>query len=140
MYAFFHCADAEPFADPRPVPRDARAADLVSRLDAAMRGLVGGPTEAERAAGYTSFFSEATEHAVRGVAIGGDGTAIVDLEDIRPFMNNASTSAGAASLLSQLNATVFQIEEVTAVEYRIEGSCAAFWEWLQGSCTVVERP
>jgi Sporulation and spore germination len=139
VYAFFTCADAPDPAEPRPVPRDAHAADPVSRLEAAIIGLVGGPTQAEREAGYFSFFSEDTELAVNGVSIEADGTAIVDLGDIR-FVSNAATSAGSEVLLAQLNATVFQVDAVTAVEYHIDGSCDAFWEWLQQECHVVVRP
>jgi sporulation and spore germination protein len=104
-----------------------------------MIGLVGGPTEAEHAAGYTSFFSEQTELAVLGVAIDDDGTATVDFADFRAALSNASTSAGTKGFLSQLNATVFQVEEVTAVIYRNEGSCDVFWRWLQSMCTVISR-
>lgn len=35
----------------------------------------------------------------------------------------------------QLNATVFQIEEVTAVHYRIDGSCRTFWGRCNASVT-----
>lgn len=142
VYAFFTCADddAVPPWDTHPVPRGAEAADPVRRLEAAFIGLLGGPTEAERAAGYTSWFSEETALALHGVSVEPDGTAVVDFADFRPFMGGASTSAGAAMLLSQLNATAFQVDDVAAVDYRIDGSCRLFWEWLQSSCTIVERP
>jgi spore germination protein GerM len=142
VYAFFTCADddATPPWETHPVPRPTQAADLVSRLEAALVGLLAGPTEAEQAAGYTSLFSERTAGALNGVSLGLDGTAVADLGDIRPFMGTASTSAGMQFFLSQLNATVFQFEEVAAVEYRINGSCQAFWEWLQSTCMLVDRP
>jgi hypothetical protein len=35
---------------------------------------------------------------------------------------------------------VFQFDWVRSVEYRLDGSCDAFWEWLQRSCQVVTRP
>ena len=139
VYAFFSCADGEP-SDVKPVARQAQAADPLSRLDAAMIALVGGPTEGERAAGYISWFSEETELAFNSVTLDDDGLAIVDLADIRQVIPNASTSAGSEMLLAQLNATAFQIDEVTAVEYRIDGSCDDFWEWVQRSCEVVRRP
>lgn len=42
--------------------------------------------------------------------------------------------------MSQFNATVFQFPTVTSVEYRINGSCDDFFEWLQRVCSVIERP
>jgi Sporulation and spore germination len=138
VLAFFHCAGDEE-GDPRPVARDAHAADPVSRLEAALIGLVGGPSESEAASGYVSPFSERTELVVQGVSIDDDGLAIVELADLREAIPNGSATATSRVLLAQLNATVFQITEVDAVEYRMGGSCEAFWGWLQTGCTTVER-
>lgn len=140
VYAFFTCEDDhQPPLEARPVPRQAHAADPISRLEAALMSLVAGPTEEEQFQGYFSHFSQETRLALNGASIDADGLAVVDLADIRDVIPNASTSAGSAVFLAQLNATVFQIEEVAAVEYRIEGSCEDFWEWLQSNCQVVER-
>lgn len=122
------------------MPRTAQAADALSRLEAALTGLVPGPTDAEAALGYTSFFSAQTAGSLNRVVLDHNGLAIVDLGDIRPFMGTASTSTGMQVFLSQLNATIFQVEDVAAVEYRIDGSCQTFWEWLQSMCHVVRRP
>ncbi len=51
----------------------------------------------------------------------------------------ASSSTGSTLLLLELNGTVFSIPQVRSVEYRLEGSCEAFWEWLQYDCRIVER-
>ena len=139
VHAYFHCAGAE-LEPPRPVPRGSLAADPKSRVEDAVRGLLQGPSEVEREAGYISLFSQQTATALYSVEIGEDGTAIVDFADLRVVMNNASTSTGSQILLAQLDATVFQIPEVTAIEYRINGSCDTFWEWLQRACDVVPRP
>ena len=139
VHAYFHCAGAE-LEPPRPVPRGSLAADPRGRLEAAIRGLLQGPSEVERDAGYISLFSDRTALALTSVELGDDGVAIVDFADLRMVMNNASTSTGSQILLAQLEATVFQIPEVTAVEYRINGSCDTFWEWLQRTCEVVPRP
>lgn len=103
-------------------------------LRASLEALVRGPAPAERDAGLDSLFSDATAGTIRGVTVR-DGHAVVDFEDLRGIIPNASSSAGSASLLSQLDATVFQLRSVTSVEYRLEGSCEAFGEWLQyGGC------
>jgi hypothetical protein len=65
---------------------------------------------------------------------------VVDLGDLRSVIPNASTSTGSTLLLEQLNATVFQFSTAERVDYRLEGSCDAFFEWLQRGCEVIERP
>ncbi|GIU91627.1 MAG: hypothetical protein KatS3mg011_0533 [Acidimicrobiia bacterium] len=72
--------------------------------------------------------------------LAGDGTAVVDFSAVLPeVIPNASTSAGSASLLGSLNATVFQFPEVERVIYSLDGDCEAFWGWLQSACDPVER-
>lgn len=109
-------------------------------LDAALAALLEGPTEEERAAGITSWFSSETADALDSVETGPDGTAVVDFADLHMLIPNATSSAGSEQLLSSLDSTVFRVPNVTAVEYRLNGSCDAFWEWLQRGCTVVRRP
>jgi hypothetical protein len=116
------------------------AADAAAGLEAALRELLRGPTPTERAAGLHSWFSDTTSDALRSASIDERGRATVDFADLRALIPNASTSAGSALLLSELNATVFSVPAVQSVEYRIEGSCAVFWEWLQYQCEVVPRP
>jgi spore germination protein GerM len=99
-------------------------------LRASLEALVAGPNETERAATLSSWFSAATAGMLRSVTLS-DGHAIVDFADLRAVIPNASTSAGSARLLAQLDATVFQFRSVASVEYRIEGSCETFTEWLQ---------
>lgn len=108
-------------------------------LRASLEALLAGPTDAERAASLSSWFSSATTGMLRSVTIA-DGHAVVDFEDLRPVIPNASTSAGSMLLLSQLDTTVFQFRTVTSVEYRLEGGCEAFNEWLQyGGCDTRTR-
>jgi spore germination protein GerM len=109
-------------------------------LEAALGQLLRGPTQSERAAGIHSWFSDTTAGALRSAAVDDAGHAVVDFADLRPLIPNASTSAGSAMLLRELNGTVFELPAVQSVEYRIEGNCARFWEWLQYPCEVVTRP
>jgi hypothetical protein len=142
VYAFFTCRAVPAVGPPiaYPVPRPAQAADPLSRLEASLIALLIGPTSHEQALGYDSFFSAETADALRGVAIAPDGMATVDFHDLRSLMPTVATTAESAALLAQLNATVFQFEEIRAVEYRIDGSCESFWRWLESSCHTVERP
>lgn len=109
-------------------------------LRASLEALLAGLTPAERAGSLGSWFSEETEGMLRGVTIT-EGHAVVDFDDLRPVIPNASSSAGSARLLAQLDATVFQFRSVESVEYRINGDCEAFNEWLQfGGCDRRTRP
>jgi hypothetical protein len=98
-------------------------------LRAALTALVAGPGDT----GLVSWFSKETAAMVRSVDIDGDH-AVVDFHDVRSVIPNASTSAGSKLLLDQLDATVFQFASIESVEYRIDGSCDVFSEWLQLAC------
>jgi hypothetical protein len=105
----------------------------------AMEYVLAGPTAAERADGFASFFSEESAEALLTGTIQA-GHLILDFtEDIT--VNNASTSTGSTFVLAELYANVFQFEDVESVEFRINGSCEAFWEFLQAGpvCNITDR-
>jgi hypothetical protein len=119
---------------PEPVYRRVRGAPL----DGALRALVLGPTGAEREDGLGSWFSEETRRAIRRIQAG-DGDVVVDFRDLPDLIPGASSSAGSHQLLAALDSTVFQFDWVETAEYRLDGSCDAFWEWLQRGCQIVTR-
>ena len=130
--AYFTCGFGDGDGVVFPVYRAAEKSSGV--LKASMEVLLRGPNATEREADVESFFSTETAQMLRSVTIS-DGHAVIDFADLRPVIPNASSSAGSARLLAELDATVFQFESVKSVEYRIEGSCEAFSEWLQfGGC------
>jgi hypothetical protein len=138
--AYFSCeAEENPSEEPlRAVYRVRERSPAV--LQAALEVLLAGPDAGERDAGLGSWFSSRTATMLRSVKIEA-GHAIVDLDDLRPVIPNASTSAGSRRLLAQLDATVFQFRSVESVEYRLEADCEAFNEWLQyGGCERRTRP
>jgi spore germination protein GerM len=110
------------------------AANVSADLEAALRDVVRGPSEAERDAGAQSWFSEKTANALKSVTMDAAGHAMVDFEDLRTLIPNASSSAGSEMLLGELNAAVFAFPAVKSVEYRINGSCDVFGEWTQVGC------
>ncbi|MDP1806912.1 MAG: GerMN domain-containing protein, partial [Acidimicrobiales bacterium] len=132
VLVFFTCArdgdESPPVALSRAVPQSPAV------LRTALDQLLAGPDQAERAAGFSSWFSDATAGMVNSVALEPSGRAIVDLGDLRPIIPGASSSAGSRLLLSQLDATVFQFPSVRSVRYQLNGSCDAFFEWLQAQC------
>jgi hypothetical protein len=128
VQVFFTNPDLGPDTEVFPVERTvARPAVLRGALEE----LLAGPTPAEEAEGYFSFFSAATADQLDDVGIE-DGVAEVafssELPDIIP---NASTSAGSAALLNALDATTTQFDTVDEAVYSLEGDVDAFYEWLQ---------
>jgi hypothetical protein len=124
---------------PVPVVREVPASDdPVEQVRSALDWLVRGPTDAEKAAGLTSWFSPATAGVVTAVGRDG-GTFAVDFHSLDTLIPNASTSAGSQLLLSQLNSTVFQFAAVDSVRYTLDGDCGAFWQWLQMDCHTLSR-
>ena len=123
-----------------PESGQASASSASATLRTALEHLLRGPTAAPGAGDRPSWFSATTAGALRTVMVDSAGHAIVDFHDLRPLIPNASSSAGSALLLDELNTTVFQFPDLRSVEYRMEGSCEAFWEWLQFGCQKVLRP
>ena len=114
----------EVFPRPRPVDAD-------DPLTGALEALLEGPTDEERAEGYGGWFSEETAGMLHTAEVV-SGTVMVDLDDLRPVIPNASTSCGSAALLAQLDSTVLDAAEGAAgVLYLIDGEHDVFYEWLQ---------
>lgn len=97
---------------------------------AAMTQLLAGPTAGERHAGFSSFFSEKTATMLRSVRVA-HGVAYADFHDFSKIIPNASSSAGSAALLAEMNATLKQFPGVQSTVYSFEGDVAAFYEWMQ---------
>lgn len=132
VHVFFHCGDSE---KPVGLPRVVGAADRT--LATALQELLKGPTEAERKAGFSSWFSDRTAGMLQAVGVSKEGRAIVDFANFAHVIPNASTSAGSAALKRELGYTVAQFKEVKEIEYRFQGSCDAFGEWQQTGCVVL---
>jgi spore germination protein GerM len=134
---YYSCATG---AEPGIVPTYRAVPKSSGILRSSLEALLAGPTAAERSAGVSSFFGPKTAGSLRSVVVR-DGHAVVDLAGWRTTIPNASSSAGSAMLLAELDATVFQFRTITSVEYRLDGSCQEFNLWLQyGGCDVRTRP
>lgn len=124
--------DEQPVSVSRTVPASP------DTLRAALTALLAGPAEAEQAAGLTSWFSSATAGALRS-AHEVDGMAVVDFRDFSSRIPSASSSLGSMLLLGSLNATVLDNSQADSIEYRFDGSCEAFGEFVQRGCIRYSR-
>ncbi len=135
---YFNCGDTS-----EPGPKVARSIEPGSQISAAViaqvfQELLQGPTSSESEAGFSSFFSEGTEDALLSVHGRAGELTLNFTEDITA--NNASTSTGSTFFLAELYANAFQFQDVESVEFQINGSCEAFWEFLQaGECNITDR-
>jgi len=134
---FFTCGTS-PTAAVAAVARSTNSDSPEERLAAAVEALLAGPTAAEQGMGLRSWFSSETAGSLNDVTIDGAGSAIVDLSDLSTIISKASTTAGRQQLLAELRATVFQFDEVRELQLQFDGSCSAFWGWLEATCTPME--
>ncbi len=100
---------------------------------AALKELFKGPTEEEKSQGYTSWFSKETQDILESVKVK-NGTAYVDLKDLRQMIPNASTSCGSAEFFAEVETTLQQFPTIAKVIFAIDGKPATFYEWMQIGC------
>ncbi len=100
---------------------------------AALNELFRGPTEQEKEQGHVSFFSWETRDVLKSVHIE-DGTAYLNLEDLRPMVPGANSTCGSGQFRGQIEQTLKQFPTVDKVIYAIDGSPRTFYEWIQIGC------
>lgn len=136
VQVFFECAGDGFYPDiSTPVTR--AVPDSPDVIEATMRALLAGLSEDERATGLASFFSADSADALNSVTLDGN-RLIVDFND-EILINNASTSTGSMYLMAELHANLFQFEQIDSIEFRLNESCDAFYNWLQGECQISTR-
>jgi hypothetical protein len=119
------------------VYRSVPTTDLV--LTATLKEMVKGLEPDEVGLGYRSPFPPDAEGSALGVTIDRtDQTAYVEFAD-KVFPDGVDTAEGSQIFVSTLNANVFQFSTIDAVEYRVGGSCDAFWQHLGGQCQKITR-
>jgi len=100
---------------------------------ASLRELFAGPKPEELAAGYRSPFSGATAGLLKSVHLH-DGTAYLDLHDLRTALSGATSSCGAAEFQAQVSRTLLQFPTIRRVIYAIEGEPRVFYDWMNVAC------
>lgn len=99
-----------------------------------LQELFKGPNEGEKNQGYTSWFSDKTQDILKSLKVV-EGTAYVNLKDVREIIPNASASCGSAQFLAEVETTLKQYSAVKTVIFAIEGKPETFYEWLQIGCS-----
>jgi len=114
-------------------PIERRVPRTLAVARASLRELFVGPTPEEEAAGYRSPFSGASANLLKNIHIR-DGTAYVDLNDLRQELSVATSSCGAAEFQAQVSSTLLQFPTIRRVVYAIDGEPRVFYEWMNESC------
>jgi len=135
LRVFFPCGSTDLAIGGTYVYRAVAPTDLV--LTTTLREMAKGLEPEEAALGYKSPFPDDAEGSFLGVSIS-EGTAFLEF-NTNVFPDGVDTPEGAQIFLSTLNANVFQFSSISQVEYRLGGSCDAFWQQLGSSCEVVTR-
>jgi hypothetical protein len=109
------------------------------QMAATLRELLQGPSPREQAQGFRSVFSLRTARSLETVSVT-RGEAIVDFSEL-PDVVGLAAQEDAVFFVANLNANVFQYPAIDSIEYRLGGSCAAFWDHLgdAGGCRIIAR-
>lgn len=128
-----------PTGGPWPASRASRAvtasADPSVLLGEAVAELLGGPNVAEQQAGFSSPFTPATHGLLLSATIDAGGHAVLDFDPSLASVLAIPTSSDAQQILRSLDGTLAPFTTITGAEYRLGGSCTAFFAWLGQPCT-----
>lgn len=131
----YPCPGAVPAGMTRWVTRRVPTSDRV--LTATLGEMLAGPTVEEQAAGFRSYWSEATADSLRTVRLS-SGVATIDLAPL-PVGTPDDVEAGQAWLAATAS-TIFQFDSVKAIELTMDGSCDAFWRSIGTTdCVKLDR-
>lgn len=134
LRVYFPCGSSD-LAGGTYVYRAVPPTDLV--LTTTMKEMTKGIEPEEQALGFRSPFPSGAESSFLGVSLQ-EGTAYIEF-DAEIFPDGADTTEGSQIFLSTLNANVFQFDTISAVEYRLGGSCSAFFQQLGRECERITR-
>ncbi len=110
-----------------------RKIDNYSKETGALLELLKGPTDDEKKMGLSSLFSEATTFALNSLSISG-GVAAVNMADISAIIPGAKSDCGRKSLISSVEKTLYQFDNINKVVFAINGNSKKFYEWVGMGC------
>ncbi len=114
-------------------PLERQAKEGEEMISTALFHLFAGPVKKEKEEGYDSFFSDKTLYILKWVKIT-DGSAYVNLKDIRDIIPNASSSCGNEAFEAQIRKTIEQFVDIKKLVIAIEGDPQTYYEWNQTGC------
>jgi hypothetical protein len=136
VMVFFDCGNG---VEPNPIGFARPLEPSVDPITSIFKHMLAGPTINERGRGSGSFFDESSQNALISAELTGYHLVVDFNEGVT--VNNASTATGSQFFLAELLSNAFSADQVESVEFRISGSCEAFWAFLQGDgCPVIDRP
>jgi hypothetical protein len=109
----------------------ARPVDADDPVRGSLEALLAGPTTAEVAEGYGSWFAPDSEDLLLDVAVV-DHTAEVTFARLPELTPGVPSSCRATGLLAQLDSTLLALDGIDDTRYALADQ-AAFYEWLQRS-------
>ncbi len=104
---------------------------------AALAQLFAGPTADEIQKGYSSALTTTTSPLI-DIAIE-DGTAYIDLQDIRKTQSQLSSSCGSSAFLAQVTNTLTQFSSIQHVIFAINQNPQTFYDWIQVGCSLENK-
>jgi len=98
---------------------------------AALRALAAGPSSGERRSGMVRGpFQDAA--LIRGVEVD-SSTVVIDFDSALAGLQALGTSAGGAAFNAPILRSLYSLPGIEHVEYRVNGSCQAFGELVDGT-------
>jgi Sporulation and spore germination len=142
LSVYFSCAtdigtEGQPvYRQLRPAPAD--TAVVAERLRAALLAYLEGPTEQERERGYLSSLTAPFPDALEVVSVEG-GRAEVDFAPALEERVGSFASTAGMVFLAELEATVFQFQEISSIVLTVSGDCDRFWRLMESACRELPR-
>ncbi len=137
LQVYFACGSNDLATGGTFVYRAVAPTDLV--LTTTLREMANGLEPEEAALGYKTPLPETARGSFLGVSIDKiESKAFLEF-NTTVFPDGVDTPEGSQIFLSVLNANVFQFGTIEEVEYRLGGSCDAFWQQLGSTCQTVTR-
>lgn len=100
----------------------------------ALNQLFLGPTSTELQQGYWGALVSSSSPLIR-ISIN-EGTAYVDLQDIRKTQSAISSSCGMSAFIAQVTNTLTQFSSIQKVTFAITGNPQTFYDWVQLGCSL----
>ena len=111
---------------------------LEERIEATVLAYLEGPRSTETKGGYTSALT-APGHVLHTIEIHRGSATLNFATTLLDYLGNVGTSTASQTFLRELQATVFQFEQLESLSLKLNGDCDAFWHLLEAECQLLSR-